>query len=112
VKVVLDIESNYVSESHSSNLWEGRAQDTPARLSVANCQTLSAPRQKPTSPVNIVIVAATSTNTNITTGALCSEKKVLTLEDLVERINSKYTLLMDEMMMHGSVPQEPLGNAI
>jgi len=108
----LHIESNYVSESHSSNPWEGKAQDSPARLNVANCQTLSGPQQKPTSPVNTINVAATSTNTNITTGALCSEKKILTLEDLVERINSQYALLMDEMMMHGSVPQEPLGNAV
>jgi len=108
----LHIESNYVSESHSSNPWEGKAQDSPARLNVANCQTHSGPRQKPSSPVNTINVAATSTNTHITTGALCSEKKVLTIEDLVERINSQYTLLMDEMTMHGSVPQEPPGNAI
>ena len=108
----MHIESNHVSESHSSNPWEGKAQDSPARLNVANCQMLSGPQQKPASPVNAINVAATSTNTHITTGAVCSEKKVLTLEDLVQRINSQYTLLMDEMTMHGSVPQEPLDNAI
>lgn len=107
----LHIQSNYVSESNSSNPWEGKAQDSPARLNVANCQTLSGPRQKPASPANTVNVAAISTNTHITTGAVCSEKKVLTLEDLLEQINSQYTLLMDEMTMHGSVPEEPIGNA-
>ena len=107
----LHIQSNYVSESNSSNPWEGKAQDSPARLNVANCQTLSGPQQEPASPANTINVAAISTNTHITTGAVCSEKKVLTLEDLVERINSQYTLLMDEMTVHGSVPQESPGNA-
>ena len=107
----MHIQSNYVSESNSSNPWEGKAQDSPARLNVANCQTLSGPRQKPSSPANTINVAAISTNTHITTESVCSEKKVLSLEDLVERINSQYTLLTDEMTMHGSVPQEPLGNA-
>ena len=107
----LHIQSNYVSESHSSNPWEAKAQDSPAKLNVAKCQTLSVPQQKPTSPVNTINVAATSTDTHITSGAVCSEKKVLTLEDLVERINFQYTLLMDEMTMHGCVPEEPLGNA-
>jgi hypothetical protein len=41
---------------------------------------------------------------------VCSEKKVLTLEDLVERINFQRLLLMDEMNMQSSVPQEPLGS--
>lgn len=107
----MHIESNYVSGSNISNPWEGKAQDSPARLNVANCQMLSGPRQKPPSPASTINVAAISTNTHVTTGAVCSEKKVLTLEDLVERINSQYTLLMDEMTLHGSVPQEPLGNA-
>ena len=87
------------------------AQNSPARLNVAKYQTLSVPRQKATSPVNTINVAATSTDTRITSVPVCSEKKVLTLEDLVERVNFQHSMLMDEMKIHGSVPQEPLGNA-
>jgi hypothetical protein len=87
------------------------AQDSPARLNVANCEMLSIPQQKATSPVNTINVAPTSTDTQVTSGSVCSERKVLTLEDLVERINFQHSLLMDEMNTHGSVPQEPLGNS-